>query len=355
MKTRRFRNFLLGLVGVLVIALGLSIFTATTAAPSLSYTVTDLDTLGGNESRAYGINYAGQVVGAARTSGGHFHAFLWDKGTLKDLGTLNGYTNSFASDINNIGQVVGVGQSFSSTGSIHAFLWDKDTIKDLGTLGGSFSEAIDINNRGQVVGVSSITGYSNTLDFRAFLWDKGTMRNLNNPGDNTLSLAAAINDRGQVVGQAGDFCAFLWEKGTRKCLGGGTTTDINNKGQAVGGGGSFSSGGGEAFLWINGTRKELGTLRDKNNQKFDSFAHGINHRGQVVGSTYYPGYSFRRPYHAVMWVNEKIKDLNDLIPANSGWELIEARDINNKGQIVGEGKHNGQTRAFLLTPTWVNN
>jgi probable HAF family extracellular repeat protein len=43
-------------------------------------------------------------------------------------------------------------------------------------------------------------------------------------------------------------------------------------------------------------------------------------------------------------------DLNNLVPANSGWELMEARGINASGQIVGWGMHAGHTNAFLLTP-----
>jgi probable HAF family extracellular repeat protein len=43
-------------------------------------------------------------------------------------------------------------------------------------------------------------------------------------------------------------------------------------------------------------------------------------------------------------------DLNNLIPANSGWFLQAANAINDKGQIVGEGTLNGQIEAFLLTP-----
>jgi hypothetical protein len=47
-----------------------------------------------------------------------------------------------------------------------------------------------------------------------------------------------------------------------------------------------------------------------------------------------------------------MQDLNDLIPANSGWTLTHAREINNSGQIVGLGKINGNpaTRLFLATP-----
>ena len=43
-------------------------------------------------------------------------------------------------------------------------------------------------------------------------------------------------------------------------------------------------------------------------------------------------------------------DLNTLIAPGSGWILTEARDINDRGQIVGYGQTTQGTRAFLLTP-----
>jgi hypothetical protein len=43
-------------------------------------------------------------------------------------------------------------------------------------------------------------------------------------------------------------------------------------------------------------------------------------------------------------------DLNNLVSSISGWILSWAYDINNKGQIVGVGYHNGDQRGFLLTP-----
>jgi len=67
----------------------------------------DLDTLGGNDSSARGINDIGQVVGSSKTSSGEKHAFLYENGTMTDLGTLGGNT-SIAYGINDIGQVVGV-------------------------------------------------------------------------------------------------------------------------------------------------------------------------------------------------------------------------------------------------------
>lgn len=105
----------------------------------------------------------------------------------------------------------------------------------------------------------------------------------------------------------------------------------------------------------DGTKKSLDSLGAPG--EHPSWAHGINNRGRVVGGTDEFGGNFlgSNPYHAFLWINDIIKDLNSLIPANSGWELKTAWDINNFGKIVGYGKHNGQTKAFLLTPTWTTN
>ena len=46
-----------------------------------------------------------------------------------------------------------------------------------------------------------------------------------------------------------------------------------------------------------------------------------------------------------------IKDLIDLIPAGSGWDILNiAYDINDSGQIVGYGTVGGETHAFMMTP-----
>ena len=44
-------------------------------------------------------------------------------------------------------------------------------------------------------------------------------------------------------------------------------------------------------------------------------------------------------------------DLNDLISPASGWVLVEATAINASGEIVGTGRINNETHAFLLTPS----
>jgi uncharacterized membrane protein len=80
-----------------------------------------------------------------------------------------------------------------------------------------------------------------------------------------------------------------------------------------------------------------------------SNADGVNNKGEIVGSfvtAFVPGGG-----GAFLRTGGQTFDLNDLIPAGSGWQLENANDINEHSQIVGRGLHNGLSRAFLLTPT----
>jgi len=109
------RKYCLLLVVSVVLASAQSVF------GQVLYTVTDLGTLGGLTSNAYGINNSGQVVGGSNTSGGAYHAFLYSgSGPMQDLGTLGG-GGSLAFGINDRGQVVGY-SNLSGYGATHAFL-----------------------------------------------------------------------------------------------------------------------------------------------------------------------------------------------------------------------------------------
>lgn len=333
----------------------------------LSYAITDLGTLKGRKSStANAINERGQVVGASG------HGFLWEKGRMTDLGAIPSpaeNTESKAFGINRKGQVVGSmgGYFLLSMTGLHeagAFLWEDGQIHQLGgKKDWSTFEAFDINDRGWVVGSDG---------YRGFLWRYGRFKTIyplsKRPSGNATK-ATAINSRGQIAGgttvyqaHKGDSWAgggggtvvhaFFWQNGKMKDLGtldplkDSVATDLNEKGQVVGDAGETATwqscsvyGITRAFLWDRGRMKPLPMLSDSEKSQ----AHALNNHGEIVG---------RSGERAVLWRNGQVFDLNGALPKDSGWTLVEANDINDKGQIVGAGRKNGnpELQAFLLTP-----
>ncbi|PTR14521.1 putative secreted protein with PEP-CTERM sorting signal [Nitrosospira sp. Nsp2] len=169
--------------------------------------VTDLGTLGGNNSIATGVNDAGQVAGYSDTAGGVIHAFITgpDGMAMRDLGTLGGYSSS-ASGINGAGQVVGYSDPGTGEGLSHAFITGSDgmDMRDLGDLGGNLSVALGINDAGQVAGWSDTAGG----DQHAFITgpNGANMMDLNSlvhlPPGVTLIEAHGLNNAGQVIALA---------------------------------------------------------------------------------------------------------------------------------------------------------
>lgn len=349
-------------------------------AQNMAYSITDLGTLGGPTSTACGINDLGQIVGRSATASGPVHSFLWGNGSMIDLGTLPQLPFSSARAINNRGQVAG--DSTAAGGPpFHAAFWGSGGVTPLGTLPGGFASfAIAVNNRAQVVGASRTAN----RDVHAFLWQDGEMTDLGTLlATDHQSVARGINSRDQVVGNSSTAIgdpplppnrAFVMRDSVFTDLGtlGGNWAiafSINERDQIVGG--SFTSSGElHAFLWQDGTMTDLGTLGGAssvlqpplpascNLQPHPgafggavvgafSLANGINNRGQVVGRSIAAGGAD----HAFIWHKGVMADLNNSIPSNSGWLLLEAAAINDAGEIVGFGLINGQTRAFLLTPT----
>jgi probable HAF family extracellular repeat protein len=248
------------------------------------------------------------------------------------------------------------------TVACHATLWQHGRLTDLGTLGGvnSAAENKGINNRGQLVGVAETatvdpTGTNGSLEFHAFLWRHGTMLDLGTLGNAPDSLASGINERGQVIGvsitngsafDGRNGHGFIWQKGTMTAiptLGGSYNgpTAINNRGQVVGASSLPGDATAHAFLWQHGTLTDLGTLAG------DVFSEAVDitDRGQIVGDSCLPSGNCR----AVLWAHRHAIDLNTLISKSSGWQLIDAQAENERGQIVGDGLHNGQPHAYLLT------
>jgi probable HAF family extracellular repeat protein len=252
------------------------------------------------------------------------------------------------------------------------FRWQNGQMTALEPFPGGFSSyATGVNNQGQVVGWAENGVHDPTcntsfqiLQFRAVIWQpNGTMQELPPLSGDSTSAAVAINDVGQVVGISGD-CgiavgsvsarhAVLWQNGVPTDLGniGGdswnTPTAINNQGTIVG---FANTAPGvarsyEAFIWTKaGGMKSLGKFSDA----LRSAAFGVNEKGQVVGLARGGGPFGIRP---VLWENNLMIDLNSLALPGSPYLLL-AGDINQSGVIIGEALDlkTLQAPGYVATP-----
>ncbi len=337
------------------------------------YTIKDLGTLGGCCSYAWGINSSGQVVGYSDTATFRTHAFRThpneaiDTSSGDDLGSLVADRNSRGYAINDLGQVVGLANMADGSGRAFLALADSGISADLGL---ADSSGVAVNNSGQVAGTYWNTSVSANRSFRTAAAPNNSMVNLPADDIGTLgdkhTLATGMNNLGQVVGHSynsndgsGPNRAFRTNtNGTISDLGtlGGTyayATAINDSGQVVGHSTTaandntshlqaFRTGANSAI----GPSDGLGTLGG-----CCSVAYGINSVGQVVG---YASTTLGAT-HAFVWSEASgMQDLNELIPADAGWNLYIATGINESGQIAGYGypctDYNCNLHAYLLTP-----
>jgi probable HAF family extracellular repeat protein len=314
----------------------------------LSHAVTDLGTLGGSFSLPYEINNSNQVVGYSYTSSFAIHGFLWSRAEgIQDLTTLTGNPNVVVgAGINDSGQIVGsIGIGLQS-----AYFWDSDSgLVELGTLGHPGSAATDVNNVGEIIGGLGYSGYGGY--FIGFHWDSsGGMTQLG-----AFRPTNAINNSGAMVGISVRGTALLWDPATgRHDLGAlpgdtwSTASDINDKGQIVGWSGGWNGSLFEytPFLWDNGLMTPLALFPEMGKITQNEFL-AINNRGQVVGSGRSSVSGTSAPF---FWEDGVMVDLNSLIDPSAGWALRWATDINDGGKIVGQGNKDNKWSSFLLTP-----
>ena len=168
---------------------------------------------------------------------------------------------------------------FSGTGSNNI---------DLGTLGRANSTAYAVNNSGQIVGKATTARQADRATlFGGTNFDLGTLGGFN-------SSAYGINDAGHIVGDA-----------------------------ALAGNGAFHA---TLFSGTGSNNIDLGTLGGTN-----SHAYAINSSGQIAGNSQYViGDS---GYHAFIYVNGTMTDLNDLIVSGSGVSNVRLED--NGGRVPG--------------------
>ena len=315
--------------------------------------LTDLDTLGGpNSNVTWNVkNTAGIIVGISQTAtpeplgehwssaafyGGAFGyinlGFVWENGQMRGLPNFPGGNNGFATGANNLRQVVGWAENdvhdrecvSPQVLQFRPTMWTlgpPDQIHDLPLMPGDTSGAATaINDNGQIVGISGICDQAvgRHTARHAVLWENGGVTDIGNLGAEWWNTPTAINQRGDVVGFAGD-PAFV-------------EGDILH-----------------AFIWTkdNGI-KALKPLRGRVPEHVDSEAYGINEDRQVVGvSCDADGVDCR----AVIW-NHGVypTDLNEFKGGFSA-RLESAKDINDKGEITGRAiDSNGVRTSYLAVP-----
>jgi uncharacterized membrane protein len=233
---------------------------------------------------------------------------------MKPLPTLPGETFGFAGQMNSHGVIAGTANTGANPTVFIPIAWipsgDTYKIKKLPTLPGAvITDCCSINDRDEGVGIAFFN-YQNT-SAHGFLIKPTGVIDLKTLQGGTFSNAQWINSSGAIAGY------------------------------------SNSSSSGTNFIAVawdpSGKIHSLGTLPGGTS----SIGSGINDSNQIVGLSS----TATSTSDAMIWTQKGgMKDLNNMIPPNSGWVLVLANSINNAGQITGYGTINGEDHAFLLTP-----
>lgn len=255
--------------------------------------------------------------------------------------TQIGQTGLWPLDVNDEGVVAGYEGTYPD---YHAVVWTNGTTTALDTPENTIrSAASAINNLGQMVGSVTVRVESGERSEAALWGADGSYTLLGFLGNGTFSSALDINDLGQVVGVAspvgGTYTAVLWEDNQPEALpvpaappcppggcGFSTTTSfanaINNQGE-IAGTISYPFQPQNAALWRPDAAP---VLLPPLSAGRGAGAFDINNAGEIVGNgTLSPG----PPFHPIAWIDGKPTDLGTL----GGWGGAAA--INSEGLIVG--------------------
>ncbi len=320
-----------------------------------AYTFLDLGTLGGGTAVANALNSHRDVVGYSTTAIGQTRPYLYHNGVMQNLGTIYGQDGLSAYPQGDRGGANAISDNGLITGTTYKLVRDplnnqqKTITISYRYSNGKMTEfdsgsILGINNAGQSVGYNSsshATLNSNGMDIDLGLGYGST--------------AYAINNQGQVVGGASGYGPYIYQNGKAKSLGvptgylGGTAYAISENGMAVGVLGIDDGtilGLGHAALWKDGQALDLGTLGGVG---ANSYAYGVNSAGVVVGYSEVNVKLAGEYQTSFIYVNGQMYDL----AAGTDWYDTEATGINDAGQIIGTGFHNGQIRAFIANPVAV--
>ena len=339
---------------------------AIAASPALAYDLIDL----GANVEPTAINNIGVVVGSSNTDQYPATAFSWTSGGGIEL--IKGGTS--ANTVNDNGQIAGntVDGAFVVDGNYRDW-------SDYGAFGNNQSGEV----AGYQVGKNPFQPRSlpyNPAIYDGNKWNVYDIAKLYSRGTREGVYADrfilnAINTGGYTVGYkyryglAGYAAILIDTNGPVNDLTdvvylstpyGGRAADINNGNMIVGTTGSNSSTGEYSFAFLYDynlkTLENLGTLPSNgpgSEPGLTSSAYDINDLNQVVGTSWLvtanTSLSDPSKYHAFLWENGQMSDLNDLAQLPAGWILTRATAINEYGDIVGVGLKDGIEHGFVLS------
>lgn len=262
-------------------------------------------------SMGLGINDHGDVAGVIGSS--YLGTPLaWIGGALVPIaGFPPDYETSNATGINNAGVVIG--NALPPVGeAVRGYVYSGGSVHMIGTFGGDASTAAAINGGGAVVGSAGLPDSNIVNPLRhAYLYQGGALQDLGTLGG-ANSEAYDINDLGLIAG---------WSE-----------TAFNPDGNAPS----------RPFLYQGGAMLDLGSLGGN-----WGYARGLNNAGLVVGQSGLPGDDYASA-HAFLYRGGHMVDLNSLAGLADGWQIVDAYDINDAGQILGWACHDGACAGVRL-------
>jgi hypothetical protein len=313
--------------------------------------------VGDEFSQGFGVSPGGIAVGRSLNNAGS-EAFSWTlNGGIAGLPNLAGRSFAVSNSANDSGIIVGTAATTSFGSGRLPVVWQDGVVSQLPlppseTLG----DANSVNSSNVAVG-SVDAGTAQ----RGVIYSGGSATIITQTTANGSFFLAAfgINDSGRVVGQGidpnnaarnvgivydiGQNMAF--EVGALPGANGALNFGVSNNGYVVGSS-MQNQGSGLPFIWseTNG----MGAIPLAPDTSLGE-AQGVNSSGWVVGTD---GGAFAVPF---LYDGTNTFRLQDLIPANSGWDLSmntssSAIAISENNIVVGTGVHNGETHAYAMVP-----
>jgi probable HAF family extracellular repeat protein len=254
------------------------------AGPQLTFNFQTIEVSGAQDTKIFGVNNAGAMVGLYIDSGGVQHGLLLVDGEVTNIDDPNGInTECFA--INNSGAIVGSYQD--SFGTYYGFLYQNGAFTDIGPPGGTEPQATGINDAGDIVGVYCVTSCT-AHNQHGFLLQGSNYTQLDAPKAD-YTWAYGINNSGQITLQAGNL--YSGDHWWGEIYTAGNYQELKVPGADTTAAHAIDSFGDVVLAWYNSTGIYQGALfsnghyytLDDSNGPSGTYADGINDHQLIVG------------------------------------------------------------------------